>query len=166
MTFTLKSKGNCHFLSSSIMTWVSTQNAEYLLSSFTLGFVFLLLAAKVSEQGVWRGRANVRGAAFRVWLASSSRNVSVLLSIPVHVLLRVRIVVVLQKGRAQKTRPKRRGGGHAQKATSNGVLAEHLERCTFTTRYLGVGVIVETGERVVIEAGAFVILVRGHVWHS
>lgn len=81
-------------------TCVSTdtcmQYVKYLLSSFIFGFVFFLLAARSWKQQVWRDSTIACVNTFSVWLTSSGRNVGMFLSIPVHVLLSVRVVVVLQ----------------------------------------------------------------------
>lgn len=91
----------------------------------------------------------------------SGRNVGVLLSIPVHVLLSVRVVVVLERKRGIQE-----DGTHSGNVSK--VSAQYRDWSTFAVHeiYLGVGVVVKSCDWVIIVARAFIVLVCGHIWDS
>lgn len=122
---------------------------KYLLSSFVLRLIFLLLSG--NSKG-WVRIDCIWGSSFRVCLLSRSRNVGFLVSIPVHVLLCMGIVVVLQESQTKWTKWE--------------ISSKHLDSATSSGLHLWVRVIVQPREWVVIVAGAVIILVCGHIWHS
>lgn len=135
---------------------------QHLLSCFILGFVFFLLAARGSKQWFWRSCTITWRSTFCVWL-TGSRNVRMFLSIPVHVLLSVRVVVVLQRQREmQKQIEIPRGISETHTHTQMSYKTYRL----LWAVYLWIRVIVETCKWVIIVARAFVIVVSGDIWHS